>query len=120
MQNWARNLQYSADAVHFPRSVDEVCDLVSTGKKVKILGTRHSFNSIADTAGGDLISLRHLNQVVRLEGLKSAEPTVTLEGGMTYGQLCPLLDREGFALHNLASLPHISVAGAIATATHGS
>ena len=39
---------------------------------------------------------------------------------MSYGQLCPELDRQGFALHNLASLPHISIAGACATATHGS
>ena len=52
--------------------------------------------------------------------LDAAARTVTIEGGMNYGQLCPLLDEKGYALHNLASLPHISVAGAAATATHGS
>ena len=45
---------------------------------------------------------------------------MTVEAGVTYGQLGPYLDRQGFALHNLASLPHISVAGACSTATHGS
>jgi len=49
-----------------------------------------------------------------------AARTVTVAAGITYGQLCPYLDSKGFALHNLASLPHISVAGACTTATHGS
>ena len=39
---------------------------------------------------------------------------------MTYGRLAPMLHERGLALHNLASLPHISVGGAIATGTHGS
>jgi len=46
--------------------------------------------------------------------------TVTVAAGVTYGKLCPYLHAKGFALHNLASLPHISVAGACSTATHGS
>jgi xylitol oxidase len=46
--------------------------------------------------------------------------TVTVEAGVKYGDLSPWLDKKGFALHNLASLPHISVAGSITTATHGS
>ena len=90
--------------------------------RIKVLGTRHCFNDIAD---GDhfLLSLASMNEVVRLDtdtdkGRQS--PTVTISGGMSYGQLCPFLHEQGFALHNLASLPHISVAGACATATHGS
>ena len=58
-----------------------------------------------------------LNNVVALDAERAA---VTVEAGITYGQLCPYLHDKGFALHNLASLPHISVAGACATATHGS
>ncbi len=129
MQNWAGNLDYSAARVHFPNSVDEVCELVARCDKVRALGTRHSFNSIADITGGDLISTKHLDRIIRFDLNKTdapnthptvTPPTVTVEAGVTYGQLAPLLDREGYALHNLASLPHISVAGACATATHGS
>src|SRR5215468_3296192 len=105
MKNWAGNYQYTATRVHYPRSVAEVQDLVRDREKPKVrtLGTRHSFNHIADCPGGDLISLRRLDQVVRFDKLGSPEATVTVEGGITYGQLCAQLDREGFALHNLAS-----------------
>jgi xylitol oxidase len=89
---------------------------VSRSSKLKALGTRHSFNDIADSPE-DLISLEHFDQVLELDRERH---TVTVEAGIRYGQLCQWLHREGFALHNLASLPHISVAGACATATHGS
>ena len=81
-----------------------------------MLGTRHCFNGIADSTH-QLLSLREMDQVVALD---PGSRTVTVEAGMSYGQLCPYLDQKGFALHNLASLPHISIAGACATATHGS
>ncbi len=84
--------------------------------KLRVLGSRHSFNGIADSIE-DLISLEYLDQVVASD---RENHTVTIEGGVRYGPLCQYLHREGFALHNLASLPHISVAGACATATHGS
>src|SRR5581483_7948788 len=80
------------------------------------MGTRHSFNDIADTTA-DHLSLSRLNQLVRIDRDQS---TVTVQAGATYGQLCRELHRQGLALHNLASLPHISVGGACATATHGS
>ena len=81
-----------------------------------MLGTRHCFNGIADSTD-NFLSLREMKQVVELD---RAARTVTVESGMSYGQLCPYLDQQGFALHNLASLPHISIAGACATGTHGS
>jgi xylitol oxidase len=52
--------------------------------------------------------------------LDKGSNTVTVEAGMKYGELAPYLHENGYALHNLASLPHITIAGAIATATHGS
>ncbi len=52
--------------------------------------------------------------------IDSASRTVTVGGGLKYGELAPYLDGHGYALHNLASLPHVTVAGACATATHGS
>jgi xylitol oxidase len=116
LKNWAGNLEYSTNKVDYARSTEEVQQLVKQYNKMKVLGTRHCFNTIADSKD-NFISSREMNKVVSLD--KTAR-TVTIEGGMKYGELCPWLDERGFALHNLASLPHISVAGAITTATHGS
>lgn len=115
-QNWARNYTYSAARWHYPKTVEQVQELVARCRKLKVLGTRHSFNSIADTPE-DIISLEHFDRVAALD---SERRTVTVEAGVRYGQLCRYLHEKGYALHNLASLPHISIAGACATATHGS
>jgi xylitol oxidase len=115
-RNWAGNYTYSAARLHRPATIEQVQELVSRCNKLRILGSRHSFNGIAD-CNEDLISLEQLDQVVDLD---REGHTVTIEGGVRYGPLCQYLQREGYALHNLASLPHISVAGACATATHGS
>jgi alditol oxidase len=116
LTNWAGNLTYSTGSVSSPRSAEEVASLVKQHDKLKALGTRHCFNTIADSPD-HLISLKEMNRVIALD---AQARTVTVEGGINYGQLCPLLQEKGFALHNLASLPHISVAGACTTATHGS
>jgi alditol oxidase len=116
LRNWAGNYTYRATQLHQPTTIDQVRELVAHSRKLKVLGTRHSFNDIADSAG-DLISLEHFDRVVALDRERG---TVTVEAGIRYGQLCQWLQREGYALHNLASLPHISVAGACATGTHGS
>ena len=113
--NWAGNYHYKAKHLYRPRSVAEIQELVIRLDKVKALGSRHCFNDIADSPIA-LVSTERLDQMVIDENAM----TVTLGGGLRYGQFCPALDRRGYALHNLASLPHISVAGAIATATHGS
>ena len=116
LQNWAGNYTYKAARLHRPETREQLQEVVRRCRTVKALGTRHSFNHIADTAE-DLVSLAHLNQV---RALDRERRTVTVEAGVRYGDLARFLHREGFALHNLASLPHISVAGACATATHGS
>ncbi len=115
-RNWGGNLAYHAARWHRPRSVEEVLAAVRGAEKVKVLGTRHSFSSVADTRG-DSISLEHLNRVLNLD---ETGRTVTVEGGARYGELGRFLHGRGFALSNLASLPHIGVAGACATGTHGS
>ncbi|HVS93173.1 MAG TPA: FAD-binding protein, partial [Mucilaginibacter sp.] len=116
LQNWSGNLIYSTADVQYPKSVAEVQSLIKKHNKLKALGTRHCFNTIADSRD-DLVSSKELNKVISLD--KKAH-TVTVEGGIKYGELAPWLDKQGYALHNLASLPHISVAGSITTATHGS
>ena len=113
--NWAGNLTYSTGNLHTPGSVEEVRQVVKSCAQLRALGSRHSFNSIADSTHNQ-ISLKRLDRMT----LDEKARTVTVGGGVTYGALSPWLDARGYALHNLASLPHISVAGAIATATHGS
>jgi xylitol oxidase len=116
LRNWAGNITYSTSNVQYPKTLAEVQQLVRKHAKLKTLGTRHCFNTIADSRY-DLLSTRDLKKVVSLD--RKAK-TVTVEGGIKYGELAPYLDKQGFALNNLASLPHISVAGSIITATHGS
>lgn len=117
LTNWAGNLTYSADSVHHPASVVEVQELVARLPRVKALGTRHSFNTIADSPGGALISLSELAPDVTID---ANAMTVSVTGGTRYGVLATSLQSQGYALHNTGSLPHISVAGATATGTHGS
>jgi xylitol oxidase len=114
-ENWAGNLTYGTDHLLTPASVDEVRQAVKSVTKLRALGTRHSFNTIADSTHNQ-ISLKLLDQMT----IDEAAHTVTAGAGVTYGKISPYIDQHGYALHNLASLPHISVAGAIATATHGS
>src|SRR5262245_47577707 len=116
LSNWAGNHTFSAARVHYPETVEQVQELVAGCNKLKVLGSRHSFNHIADSAE-DLISLERFDHTIACDHDRR---TVTVDGGVKYGQLCQQLHREGYALHNMASLPHISVAGACATATHGS
>ena len=116
LKNWAGNLEYSTDRLYSANSLEQVQSFVKNQSKLKVLGTRHCFNNIADSRH-EFLSLKSMDKVVALE---PEAHTVTVEAGMTYGQLCPYLHSKGFALHNLASLPHISIAGACSTATHGS
>jgi alditol oxidase len=116
IKNWAENLQYSTTNVFYPSTVDEVIKLVKEKEQLKVLGSRHSFNTIADSKS-NLVSTKELKKIVQID---KATNTVTVEAGVTYGDLAPYLHQNGYALHNLASLPHISVGGATATATHGS
>lgn len=116
LKNWAGNLTYGTGNVRYPKSMTEIQQTLKFEQKLRILGTRHCFNTIADSKD-NLVCSRDFNQVVSID---AKGHTVTVEGGIKYGELAPYLQQHGFALHNLASLPHISVAGSITTATHGS
>jgi xylitol oxidase len=114
-RNWAGNLTFSPGAVHNPRDIEELRTIVAGAERVHVLGARHSFTPIADSS--ELVSLRGMPAGVDFD---SGAGTVTCSGGVTYGELARELTRMGLALANLPSLPHVSLAGAIATATHGS
>lgn len=114
--NWARNLTYRAEKVYYPTSIGDLQGLINRSPRVRALGTRHSFNEIADTAGVQ-ISLAALSPDIRID---PSSMTASVTGGTPFGVLISALQEQGFALHNTGSLPHISVAGATATGTHGS
>lgn len=120
--NWAGNLTYGARELVRPGSVSELQEAVASaadaGHRVRALGSRHSFSSVADTDGVH-VSTRDLGLSIELvEGPEG--PVAVVPGAMTYAEVAPVLQDHGRALHNLGSLPHISVAGACATGTHGS
>ncbi|WP_320783009.1 FAD-binding protein [Streptomyces sp. CRN 30] len=116
--NWARNITYAAKEVHRPRSAEELRSLVASSAKVRVLGSGHSFNRIAEPGGeGALLSLAALPSLIEVD---AAARTVRVGGGVRYAELAAAVHRRGLALANMASLPHISVAGSVATGTHGS
>lgn len=114
-RNWSGNYRYRATAVHHPTSRDELRRLVAGASHVHALGSRHSFTAIADAP--ELIALDRLDDQITTD---REAGTVTVPAATTYADLADALNREGLALPNMASLPHISVGGAVATATHGS
>ena len=116
LRNWAGNHTYVADRVHRPETLDELGDLVAGADRARPLGTRHAFTDLADTVGV-LVSTQELPQDIEID---SAARVVRVSGGVSYGVLAERLAAGGWALATMASLPHISVAGAIATGTHGS
>jgi xylitol oxidase len=139
--NWAGSHQYRARAVLHPAITEEIQRLVLRGTALRALGTRHSFSDIADTTG-DLVCLDRFPSTIEIDGGDDGgdgtrlgngdgsaprrpsdsprHPSVSFAAGLRYGDLAAQLQARGWAIHNLASLPHISVGGAIATGTHGS
>ena len=117
LTNWAGNQQYRATALVRPRSLTQLRRLVADADALRILNTGHTFNTIADC--DVLVGLDQLEGAWAIE-VHRETLTVAVGPAVTYAQLAVALEAEDLALANMASLPHISVAGAIATGTHGS
>lgn len=115
-ENWAGHIPYCATHYHMPETIAEVQAIVAAASKVRVIGARHSFNHIHDCPEV-ILSLAKLDNTVHID---HARHTATVSAGITYRELCPQLQQAGYALHNLASLDHITVIGACMTATHGS
>nr|BFF27556.1 hypothetical protein GCM10025732_55210 [Glycomyces mayteni] len=116
LHNWAGNVAFSPVSFATPTTLDEARAVVAGADRVRVLGSGHSFNAIA-ASEGVMLSLAGMEPFAELDILKG---TVRASGWLTYAELSAAVHRAGFALHNMASLPHISVAGSIATGTHGS
>lgn len=116
LTNWAGNTAFTASRIHHPTSLDELRSLVAATRRVRALGSGHSFNDVADSPG-ELVRLDRMPPLIEID---DAAARVRVGAATTYARLAPELHARGFALANLASLPHISVAGSVATGTHGS
>ncbi|MEO7752807.1 MAG: D-arabinono-1,4-lactone oxidase [Terracoccus sp.] len=114
--NWAGNHRYVAERLERPTSVEELQQLVARTPLIRALGSRHSFTDLTDTTGV-LVSLEAMPTVVEVD---EQARTATVSGRAAYGEVAVALEAKGWALANLASLPHISVVGAVSTGTHGS
>ena len=113
--NWAGNYTYRARAIHAPSTLEQLREIVARAGQIRALGSRHSFTDIGDSA--ELVS----TDALPIELVVDREArTVTCGAALRYGELAVALERDGLALANLASLPHIAVGGAVSTATHGS
>ena len=116
MQNWSKNVDFNDRAFLQPESLAELQELVRSNQKIRARGTAHCFNEIANTSSY-AINLAKMPKIIEVS---AATNSVTASSGLTYGELAPALHNQGWALNNLASLPHISIAGSISTGTHGS
>ncbi|MCD4536023.1 FAD-binding protein [Nocardioides sp. cx-169] len=116
LTNWSGNHRFAAARLHRPTTVEELQTIVAGADRVHALGSRHSFTDVADTPG-DLVATDTLPEEIEVD---AGRREVRVSGGLTYGRLAVALHTRGWALATMASLPHISVAGAVATGTHGS
>ncbi|WP_298885840.1 FAD-binding protein [uncultured Serinicoccus sp.] len=115
-RTWAGNLDYSAGELVEPTSIGQLAEVMAGARRVRVLGSRHSFNRVADTTG-TLVGLRRLPAELEVDGERRV---VRAGAGLTYGEVGARIQEEGWALHAMASLPHITVGGAVATGSHGS
>jgi xylitol oxidase len=116
MKNWSGTVTFQDSKTLAPKSVDELAKIVASEPKIRARGSAHCFNAMADT---NLVAVTFANMPQDIV-IDKDRAIVSVPAGMKYGELAVALNDRGWAIHNMASLPHISVAGAIATATHGS
>jgi xylitol oxidase len=116
MQNWSKNVDFNDREYLQPESLTDLQELVRAHPKIRARGTAHCFNEIANTSSYAI----NLGKMPRVIDVNPEANSVTVSSGLTYGELAPVLHNQGWALNNLASLPHISIAGSISTGTHGS
>ncbi|MDN5685954.1 MAG: FAD-binding protein [Brachybacterium sp.] len=114
--SWSGTVDYGPGPLHAPGSVAELQELVGRSRRIRALGTRHSFSQVA-ASDGPLVSLANLPSDLEFD---TAARTVRVGAGVRYGELSAAAAEVGLAVANTGSLPHISVGGASATGTHGS
>ena len=114
--NWATNIDFHDAKTLHPQSIEELASIVSSSPNVRVRGTAHCFNTIADTNHTAVV----LDAMPKQLTINVVSKTATVSAGLIYSEISELLEAQGWAIHNLASLPHITIGGATATGTHGS
>ena len=120
--NWGGNVRWVGASVAEPASMAELQETVAKARRIRAIGSAHSFTPLVSAGperepAASLVSLRCMPRVCELD-----EPNkrLTVDAGATFSEVCAYLAGTSLALPNTASLPHFSVAGAVATGTHGS
>lgn len=116
MQNWSKNVEFNDKSYLQPTSLTELQEIIRTNPKVRARGTAHCFNEIANTSSV-AVNLGKMPKTIEID---VENKSVLVAAGLKYGELAPILHDKGWALSNLASLPHISIAGSVSSGTHGS
>ena len=114
--NWANTAHATPERTVWPGSVDELQDAGAAAPgRVKAVGSGHSFTPIAVTDG----LLVHLDRLAGLVEVDHLAGTATLLAGTTIADANRLLAAQGLAFANLGDIDVQTVAGAVATGTHG-
>jgi L-gulono-1,4-lactone dehydrogenase len=111
--NWAGEQVCAPERIARPASEEELVQVVASAERVRVAGTGHSFTDIACT-DGVLVDLSRMDRVLAQEG-----GLVTVQAGITLHQLGAELAARGLALENQGDIDRQTLAGALATATHG-
>ena len=114
-QNWAGNIQFTPNEIVRPTSTKEVVAIVKTGRKIRCIGTGHSWSELAPT-DDILMATDGLNKILSIDREKNQ---ATIQAGAKLEHLNVQLWEEGYAFGNLGSIARQSLAGAVSTATHG-
>lgn len=119
MKNWAENVQWNPYQIAYPSSEDDIKELVlkalNNTKKIRVIGTGHSFTSLCVT-DETLVSLDNYQGIV---SVNKDTLQVTVKAGTKLRLLGELLFNEGLAMENLGDVDVQSIAGTISTGTHG-
>jgi L-gulono-1,4-lactone dehydrogenase len=118
-RNWAGNQTMTPVAVEHPASTEQVADAVrraaARGRRVKAVGSGHSFTGIALTDG----VLLDLSRLDRLVSVDIATSQITVQAGMPLHRLNAVLAEHGLGLTNMGDIDRQTLAGALSTGTHG-
>lgn len=113
--NFGKTWSFSPKNIAYPTSASEISEIVKNAKKVRTMGSRHSWSK-GIVSEDTLVSL---DKMCQLGTVNKATNQVVVQAGITLKETIAQLEIQGYAFYNLGSINAQSIAGAISTATHG-
>ena len=117
--NWAGNQQTGTVLLSKPQTESELQQVVqsaqASGRRVKAVGSGHSFTAIA-VSEEVLVDLSNYDEIVAIDKMNQ---TVTVQSGIQLSKLNQALYENSLAMQNLGDIAYQTIAGAISTSTHG-